>query len=578
MVTLNSFDVLRLENRIFMSQGFSILRIAKSPLYCFFIACCIQGCGKSSTELTTADLIEQTEPAVLVIDVTTPAGTGLGSAFVVKNDGIAVTNYHVIEGSTSATARFSNGKTLVVQGVLFFDIERDIAIIKLADVKKSLPILKLAKELPRKGDATIAFGSPKGLSFSASEGIVSAIRNDNDTHQPGWPAGILIQTTAPISAGNSGGPLLNKRGEVVGMNTFVFVSGQNLNFAVSAQEVMGALDKVDVNTIVELPLQLRSTFTKHNQQSQSEPTFSDGQKRFLDLLASMTAEREEKTRELRAKIDASRLQVKTQTILANDAGERAALKSLRSEISALNELISKPLDFPVINLSRMKSGEIGVLGASFVEIVQVLSKSDGRCLAHVSRVLVKLRGLDLTNVTDSERLRIGSDLIFEVVGTTTYETVQGGTNTVFELACISNAEKFRENRGTTDPTSDLGLLPLTDEENERRRVAIEHRNREQALAKESEERAAEDARLKRISEEEAAKVRKMVEKEKNDAAAKEAELRNNETKAAAKLILAKQFLDKNEYASAKKWLKNVVKDFPNTEAATEAEQLLKGLP
>lgn len=204
--------------------------------------------------LELADLIEEIEPAVIVINVTLKNGSGIGSGFVVESGGIAVTNHHVLDGALKATARFADGRECNVAGVLFADPDRDLAIIKLADID-GRPTLKLAKTLPRKGESTIAFGAPKGLTFSATEGIVSAIRTDADSDKDLNPfAGTMIQTSTPISPGNSGGPLLNRRGEVIGVNTFSFVSGQNLNFAVASTEVLDAIKRANGQPLRPLPM------------------------------------------------------------------------------------------------------------------------------------------------------------------------------------------------------------------------------------------------------------------------------------------------------------------------------------
>lgn len=184
-----------------------------------------------------ADVVERVEPSVVRFDVTLREGKAIGSGFVVSADGLAVTNHHVIAGAKSAKATFSDATVFDVEGVLAFDAGRDVAIVKIKADRK-LPVLPLAKQLPRKGEEVLAFGSPAGLSFTATEGIVSAIRSAVEMKQLGHDGtGTWLQSSAPISPGSSGGPLVNLKGEVVGANTSGLMIGQNLNFAISSPEI-----------------------------------------------------------------------------------------------------------------------------------------------------------------------------------------------------------------------------------------------------------------------------------------------------------------------------------------------------
>ena len=119
------------------------------------------------------DLTEKVTPSIVRIDVIKGDSKGVGSGYVVAEDGTLATNYHVIAGTTAATAVFKNGDKFDVLGTLLLDPKRDIAILKIN--KPGLTPLPLADKLPRQGDAVAAYGAPVGLSFSVTEGIVSAI-------------------------------------------------------------------------------------------------------------------------------------------------------------------------------------------------------------------------------------------------------------------------------------------------------------------------------------------------------------------------------------------------------------------
>jgi hypothetical protein len=111
------------------------------------------------------------------------------------------------------------------------------------------PFLNLSQNKPKEGESVFVIGNPKGLDFSVSNGIVSSLRNDQDLGQ-------LIQTTAPISSGNSGSPLINMKGEVVGVISFTLIEGQNLNFAVGVSNLF-LLE--EVNDLIFPPAKIESS-------------------------------------------------------------------------------------------------------------------------------------------------------------------------------------------------------------------------------------------------------------------------------------------------------------------------------
>lgn len=192
-----------------------------------------------------ADLIENVEASVVRVNVSGPSGSGLGSGFVADADGTIVTNHHVIEGAGTAEVVFKDGRMARVRGVRADLADKDIAVLAIDPPGgPALKPLRIADLLPRKGEQVVAFGAPLGFSFTASDGLISAIRNGGELNAEfrglGFPLDYdarvtWLQTTAPISRGNSGGPLVNVRGEVVGLNTLSIPElGQNLNFAVSS--------------------------------------------------------------------------------------------------------------------------------------------------------------------------------------------------------------------------------------------------------------------------------------------------------------------------------------------------------
>lgn len=222
----------------------------------------------ASTGDTTA-LVQRVEPSVVVVQVTLEKGSGIGSGFALDDKGTIVTNYHVIEGAKSAKIKFGQ-KTVDVEGFLVFSPGKDIAILKAKLGAEKIAPLTLATRTPSKGETVLTFGAPQGFESTVSNGIVSSVRKGTDlqeifkqvtgedvyvNHQHYDLDATWVQTTAPISGGNSGGPLVNLRGEVVGLNTWVFTRGQNMNFAISANHINEIMRSANsgVHPLTELP-------------------------------------------------------------------------------------------------------------------------------------------------------------------------------------------------------------------------------------------------------------------------------------------------------------------------------------
>jgi hypothetical protein len=173
--------------------------------------------------LTPAQIAARATPSVVLIR--TP--TGLGTGFIVSAEGRVVTNLHVIAGATEAVVVLGDGRTFAEVEVLSVDEDRDLAVLQIQATK--LPAVKLGDSASvRPGDRVIAIGHPLGLGNTVSDGLVSAVRVVDDDLT-------LLQISAPIAPGSSGGPLFNDRGEVIGVATLYSNAGQNLNFGVPVQ-------------------------------------------------------------------------------------------------------------------------------------------------------------------------------------------------------------------------------------------------------------------------------------------------------------------------------------------------------
>ena len=142
--------------------------------------------------------------------------SSLGSGFVVDPKGIIITNNHVIEEADEITVTFSDGSKLDAE-LIGRDPKTDLAVLKVSS-KKRLPYVPLGdSDKARVGDWVIAIGNPFGLGGSLSAGVISAINRDINA----GPYDSFIQTDAAINRGNSGGPLFNMKGEVIGVNSAI---------------------------------------------------------------------------------------------------------------------------------------------------------------------------------------------------------------------------------------------------------------------------------------------------------------------------------------------------------------------
>ncbi|HKP77025.1 MAG TPA: trypsin-like peptidase domain-containing protein, partial [Longimicrobiaceae bacterium] len=175
-------------------------------------------------------ITRRANPAVVTLHAFNAAGreVSLGSGFFLS-DGRIATNRHVVEGATQMRVTSADDRPLgTADYAEAVGRTADLAILPRVGTPPAK--LTLANALPEPGEAVVVIGAPEGLSNTVSTGIVSAIRRLNGR--------TLVQISAPISHGSSGGPVLNMRGEVIGVSVSVLSEGQNLNFAVPATELV----------------------------------------------------------------------------------------------------------------------------------------------------------------------------------------------------------------------------------------------------------------------------------------------------------------------------------------------------
>jgi len=178
--------------------------------------------------LSAEKLYEMAIGSVVEINGYLADGTSTGTGFFYDNQGTVITNYHVIDGCGTAYITLSDGTSYDVIKVLGYSEARDIAILQ-TSCTASDP-LKIRTSSVKTGETVYAIGSSLGLEGSLSDGLISSAEREVEGN-------IYIQTTAPISSGNSGGPLLDKEGQVVGITSASFIDGQNLNLAIPIGDV-----------------------------------------------------------------------------------------------------------------------------------------------------------------------------------------------------------------------------------------------------------------------------------------------------------------------------------------------------
>lgn len=200
-----------------------------------------------------ADLVENCMPSCVKIrNFDKDGGRSTGSGFVVDAQGIIATNYHVVKNAAALVCTFSDGNETKSPGFFLVDPRRDLALIYCDPKDHAMTPLPRAKTLPRQGESIFTIGSPLGLSFRISSGVISGLCRTEEVAGELRPTlgvdlnevlgqdVLWLQTDAAISHGNSGGPWFNLQGEVLGVCTWVVPGSNSLSFG----SAVGELDQL----------------------------------------------------------------------------------------------------------------------------------------------------------------------------------------------------------------------------------------------------------------------------------------------------------------------------------------------
>ena len=219
----------------------------------------------SSEGLSAADIYQNVSPSVVEITSTLQSGgpfgqqaQGTGTGVVLDSDGRILTNNHVIDGAQNIQVRFSDGSTSSAK-VLGTDPANDLAVIQATDSGLQLHPAQLGdSDALRVGDPVLAIGNPFNLESTLTQGIVSATGRTYSTGANTRPIRNMIQTDAAVNPGNSGGPLLNSQGQVIGINTLLEnPTGDNVNvgiaFAVAINTAKQSVSQMESGQTVSHP-------------------------------------------------------------------------------------------------------------------------------------------------------------------------------------------------------------------------------------------------------------------------------------------------------------------------------------
>ncbi len=235
-----------------LDLGFDLLRIPKSEILAIYEDALVEGTAPGVSNrlytaavperITTSEAAELYAPAVVLVKT----ARGLGSGFFINKDGYLITNFHVIAGEKKIAVTQFLQEAQVLRRVLHKEVEivatdpfHDLAVLRLKEHSTEItPVVFAPGEKLEIGETVFAIGNPMGLERTVTEGVLS------QTHR-NFGGILYLQVDAPVNPGNSGGPLFNARGQVIGVINMGVATMEGLNFAIPARHATYILDHID---------------------------------------------------------------------------------------------------------------------------------------------------------------------------------------------------------------------------------------------------------------------------------------------------------------------------------------------
>lgn len=240
-----SYNYFKKAIRINMKTKLSFLPQKSRILIVFLIAFHMQAFSQDNL----SKLFESALPSVLKIETFDENNRPLmsGTGFFISPKGKCISNLHIFRGAFKSKVTTPSGESYPIDSIWYKSDSLDLVTFTVVkQPNKVFPFLNIDKNVPKIGEDVFVIGNPIGLDFTVSNGIISSVRTQSGLGQ-------ILQTSAPISAGSSGSPLINMNGLVVGVITFTFTEGQNLNFAISLidKKLSNEFKSLDLNKISE---------------------------------------------------------------------------------------------------------------------------------------------------------------------------------------------------------------------------------------------------------------------------------------------------------------------------------------
>jgi putative serine protease PepD len=244
----------------------------------------------ATTDDTAKNVYNNAKDAVAYISAQTDQGTATGSGFVVSSNGKIITNEHVVDGATSVTVKLGTSGTEQTAQVLGADASKDLALLKVDPGSTKLHALSFGDSSSLQvGDNVYAIGNPYGLDHTLTSGIVSAL--DRDIQAPsGATIPGAIQTDAALNPGNSGGPLLDADGKVVGVNSQIASAGASASGESGNVGIGFAIPSKLVQAFAENPTSTSAEGDQQQSQQDSQQLQQDPQQDQVDPYGDQQAD------------------------------------------------------------------------------------------------------------------------------------------------------------------------------------------------------------------------------------------------------------------------------------------------